>query len=74
MDKIINYLLLTIIFVFDPLAISLVVAANFAFEQLKPKKEDMEEEWDEERIDIIGQNGNDGIHLRGRTKTIRGLW
>ncbi len=38
MDKIINYLLLTIIFVFDPLAIALVVAANFAFEQLKPKK------------------------------------
>ena len=62
MDKIINYLLLTIIFVFDPLAISLVIAANFAFEQLKPKKEVMEEEWDEERINIIGQNGNDGIH------------
>lgn len=39
MDKIINYLLLIIIFVFDPLAISLVVAANFAFAQLKPKKE-----------------------------------
>ncbi len=40
MDKIINYLLLTIIFVFDPLAISLVVAANFAFEQLKPKSKE----------------------------------
>ena len=38
MDKIINYLLLVIIFVFDPLAISLVVAANFAFEQTYPKK------------------------------------
>jgi len=37
MDKIINYLLLTIIFVFDPLAIALVIAANFAFEQIKPK-------------------------------------
>ena len=37
MDKIINYLLLTIIFVFDPLAIALVVAANFAFAQIKPK-------------------------------------
>jgi len=35
MDKIINYLLLIIIFVFDPLAIALVVAANYAFEQLK---------------------------------------
>lgn len=37
MDKIINYLLLIIIFVFDPLAISLVIAANFAFAQLKKK-------------------------------------
>jgi hypothetical protein len=37
MDKIINYLLLVIIFVFDPLAISLVIAANFAFEQLDKK-------------------------------------
>ena len=33
MDKIINVLLLIIIFVFDPLAIALVVAANFAFDQ-----------------------------------------
>jgi hypothetical protein len=39
MDKIINILLLIIIFVFDPLAISLVVAANFAFEKAYPKKE-----------------------------------
>ena len=37
MDKIINWLLLTIIFVFDPLAIALVIAANYAFEQLKEK-------------------------------------
>ena len=37
MDKIINYLLLTIIFVFDPLAIALVIAANYSFELLKGK-------------------------------------
>ena len=64
MDRIINYLLLTIIFVFDPLAIALVIAANFAFEQLRiktkenvygeqvPEKEIFEEwdleEWDED--------------------------
>jgi hypothetical protein len=42
MDKIINYLLLVIIFVFDPLAISLVIAANFAFEQAYPKKKEEE--------------------------------
>jgi hypothetical protein len=35
MDEVINYLLLTIIFVFDPLAIALVIAANFAFDKLK---------------------------------------
>jgi hypothetical protein len=39
MDKIINWFLFVIIFVFDPLAISLVIAANFAFSQLRPKKE-----------------------------------
>jgi len=37
MDKIINWLLLTIIFVFDPLAIALVIAANYAFDQIRPK-------------------------------------
>jgi len=57
MDKIINYLLLVIIFVFDPLAISLVVAANFAFANAFPKRkeeipevfEDKEfEKWEDE--------------------------
>ena len=43
MDKIINILLLVIIFVFDPLAISMVVAANFAFDQAYPKREEEEE-------------------------------
>jgi len=37
MDQIINWFLLVIIFVFDPLAICLVIAANIAFNQLKPK-------------------------------------
>ena len=55
MDKIINWLLHIIIFVFDPLAIALVVAANFAFEKAYPKKrenlygelEDDFSEWDD---------------------------
>jgi regulator of replication initiation timing len=42
MDKVVNYLLLVIVFVFDPLAISLVLAANFAFEQNKPKVKKIE--------------------------------
>ena len=105
MDKIINVLLLIIIFVFDPLAISLVIAANFAFEKAYPKNkykenlygEEVEEkselyktmdniispevkkkyedipikvageeefDWDaaEKRMEIIGQNGNEGEH------------
>ena len=82
MDKIINLLLLVIIFVFDPLAVSLVIAANFAYNKAYPKKkfkdnlygekvevkekkslfpEDYNEE-DEKRMNIIGQNGNDGEH------------
>ena len=101
MDKIINWLLLIIIFVFDPLAISLVIAANFAFTQAYPKKkyrenlygekiEDIEvkdaeeiqtqdefmknldnlekiKDWEaaERRMEIIGQNGNDGEHYSG---------
>ena len=36
MNRIINWLLLVIIFVFDPLAIALVISANFAFAQLRP--------------------------------------
>lgn len=39
MDRIINWLLLIIIFVFDPLAIALVIAANFAFKQLEIKED-----------------------------------
>ena len=113
MDKIINWLLLTIIFVFDPLAIALVVAANFAFDQIKspsfipqpirirqskkvkmsvpegmefnksypipsdalsvkekqekikviiPTTPDRYYPEEEKRMDIIGQNGNDGLH------------
>ena len=79
MDKIINVLLLVIIFVFDPLAVSLVIASNFAYNQAYPKKRykknlyeekveikpnvfDKYSEDDEKRMDIIGQNGNDGEH------------
>jgi hypothetical protein len=49
MDKIINWFLLVIIFVFDPLAIALVIAANFAFarkeEQPTPKLTEEDKEW-----------------------------
>jgi|TARA_R110002153_G_scaffold81716_1_gene206723 hypothetical protein len=101
MDKIINILLLVIIFVFDPLAISLVVAANFAFDkafeknlygeysdtdalydddsyiedQVKTDINDIEVDAEviipkgpySSRMDIIGQNGNDGEHYEKET-------
>jgi len=112
MDRIINILLLVIIFVFDPLAISLVVAANFAFDMANRKnlyneyedetddpwyndddpdddpddvpdtptlanfiERDLDiSEWDseaaEKRMDIVGQNGNDGDHYEEDWKVI----
>ena len=39
MDKVVNWFLLLIVFVFDPLAIALVVTANFAFNTMKSKDE-----------------------------------
>ena len=49
MDLIINYLLLVIIFVFDPLAVSMVLAANYAFDitsgKIQPKKK-KQKEWE----------------------------
>ena len=71
MDKIINYLLLVIIFVFDPLAISLVIAANFAFEQLDKKyKKNIygekvpidKEEQHQHIIDIIKTDEESGLY------------
>ena len=68
MDSIINYLLLTIIFVFDPLAIALVIAANFAFERLVPnrvetiygEKEVVEDDgmWTEEEVEDFNDQFN----------------
>ncbi len=60
MDKIINVLLLIIIFVFDPLAISLVIAANFAFEKAYPKKKYKENLYGEEVEDKFSEWDNLG--------------
>ena len=38
MGTVVNWFLLLIVFVFDPLAIAMVVAANFAFDQIKSKE------------------------------------
>ena len=63
MDKIINWFLLVIIFVFDPLAIALVIAANFAFkhkEQLEDEEIDIpEKDWIEDWDETIGDGLED---------------
>ena len=56
MDKIINILLLVIIFVFDPLAISLVIAANFAFNKAYPRKKYVQNLYGEEVEEEIKEN------------------
>jgi uncharacterized protein YlxW (UPF0749 family) len=53
MDRIINWYILVIIFVFDPLAIALVVAANFAFAQLTRRVETPLEEKVEDMRNVV---------------------
>jgi hypothetical protein len=74
MDKIINWFLLIIIFVFDPLAISLVIAANFAFNQVSKKKPyqltEEDKEWLEAPLvndEILYEEPNE--NLKQATKT-----
>ena len=62
MDKIINVLLLIIIFVFDPLAIALVIASNFAFEKAYPKKKYKE--------NLYGEKVEDRVNIEGMRKVV----
>ena len=56
MDKVVNWFLLLIVFVFDPLAIALVVTSNFAFAQIrKPKETVIEEYVDDDWFDEEGE-------------------
>lgn len=52
MNMIINYLLLLIIFVFDPLAIALVITANFSFDNAISRKKE-ETLVSNEKLDVI---------------------
>jgi len=58
MDRIINWYILVIIFVFDPLAIALVIAANFAFAQLIRRKETPLEENVEDMRKVVDAYNN----------------
>ena len=77
MDRIINWYILVIIFVFDPLAIALVVAANFAFAQLRKtpinKLTDEDKEWLEADLgesDILEEEKNNTRSIRNKIKNI----
>ena len=76
-DTVVKFFIFILIFVFDPLAVMLVIAYNQALMDRNTKKESIEntqhDNWkdiysqptlieDDERMDIIGQNGNDGLH------------
>ena len=82
-DSVVKFFIFILIFVFDPLAVMLVIAYNQAlmdrtqkiksvpprgskkswwrfWEMYQDKESEIVE--DNERMDIIGQNGNDGLH------------
>jgi hypothetical protein len=44
LDQVVNWYIIVLMLVFDPLAIALVIAANFAFEMSKGKEEKIKEE------------------------------
>lgn len=59
MDRIVNVLLLTIIFVFDPLAISLVIAANFGFKRIKDLPKEIDSDTPKESVSIFKKTWDD---------------
>ena len=71
-NQVVNWFILVFIFVFDPLAVVLLIAANKAFDIYSAEtkqniygetvKIDVDMDEAERRMDIIGQNGNDGLH------------
>jgi len=63
MDKVINILLLVIIFVFDPLAVSLVIASNFSWNQAFPKVKYKENLYGEIIEDKDDDDEEEGIYI-----------
>jgi len=77
-DTVVKFFIFILIFVFDPLAVMLVIAYNQALIDRSKDKQTLPDiaglpgnepasqpiliEEDDERMDIIGQNGNDGLH------------
>ena len=70
-DTVVKFFIFILIFVFDPLAVMLVIAYNQALMDRNKQVRDVASitnggasafEEDNERMDIIGQNRNDGLH------------
>jgi hypothetical protein len=65
MNQIVNWFILIFIFVFDPFAIVLLISANKAFDIINLTEKEkiiINDDETEKRMNIIGQNGNDGLH------------
>lgn len=54
-EQAVKWVILTIIFVFDPLAIALLVAGNFLLAQRKPKEEKLQRMLDEVKPERVGE-------------------
>ena len=65
MNQVVNWFILIFIFVFDPFAVILLISANKAFDITTSNENEkiiIDDDETERRMDIIGQNGNDGLH------------
>ena len=82
LEKAVRVVILMIVSVFDPLAVLMLVAANWSLKHRKKEESDFDTtgwtwdevsedfnprpepvEWpDDDRVDIVGQNGNEGLH------------
>ena len=74
-DTVVKFFIFILIFVFDPMAVMFVISYNVALENREDKKwpvygENKKDdaplytEEHEQRMDIIGQNGNEGFHYK----------
>ena len=70
MNQVVNWFILIFIFVFDPFAVILLISANKAFDITTSNENEkiiIDDDETERRMDIIGQNGNDGLHYEEET-------
>ena len=81
-DTVVKFFIFVLIFVFDPMAVMFVISYNVALENRNEKKwpvygekktENPLYDEDDDRMDIVGQNGNDGIHYDESEETEKNI-